>query len=58
MNGQQEQSLLQQEIKVVNVGLELFAHALEEQEVEVVHVAWQPPADGDPQMMELLDKLL
>ena len=58
MNEQQVQSLLQQEIKVVNVGLELFAHSLEEQEVEVVHVAWQPPADGDPQMMALLDKLL
>jgi len=26
--------------------------------VEVVHVNWAPPAGGDPDLIELLDKLL
>ena len=42
----------------VNLGLREFAESLREQEVEVLHVEWSPPAEGDQDMMELLDKLL
>jgi len=59
MKTQPKQALLQQpEIKVINIGLELFTEALQEQEVKVVHVAWQPPADGDPELMAMLEQLL
>jgi len=51
-------SLLQEEIKVVNIGLELFAAALRTQHVEVVQVDWRPPADGDPELLDILDQLL
>ena len=53
-----QESLLQQEIKVVNVGLELFADALRDQEAEVAHVEWHPPADGDAELMAMLDQVL
>ena len=42
----------------VNLGLREFAESLQEQEVEVLHVEWSPPAEGDEDMIELLDKLL
>lgn len=43
---------------VINIGLELFAAALERQGVPVAQVAWAPPAKGDPELMSLLDDLL
>lgn len=50
--------LLQQPIVVINLGLKKFSESLEEQQVEVVQVDWVPPAGGDQEMMNLLDKLL
>ena len=44
--------------KVVNVGLADFAASLRGQGVTVAQVDWRPPAGGDPEMIELLDKLL
>jgi len=55
---QQKAELLQHEVKVINIGLELFAQSLRQQEVEVVHVAWKPPAEGDPELVKILEKLL
>src|SRR5262249_30553135 len=43
--------------RVISLGLDLFAHALERLGVPVVHLAWSPPANADPQMVELLDRL-
>ncbi len=50
--------LLHKPIVVINLGLQKFAESLEEQEVRVVQVDWVPPAGGDKEMMDLLDKLL
>ena len=50
--------LLQDPLVVINLGLCSFAQHLEEQEVEIVHVDWVPPAGGDQEVMELLDRLL
>jgi hypothetical protein len=44
-------------LQVINVGLELFAHALTALKVPVVHVDWRPPASGDPRLAELLARL-
>ena len=49
--------LLDGEISVVNVGLESFALTLEERGVPVVHVAWVPPAGGDPRRAARLAEL-
>ena len=50
--------LLREELVVVNIGLELFARSLAEQGAQVAHVAWEPPAQGDPELMGILDELL
>lgn len=50
--------LLREPLIVINVGLKKFAQSLEEQDVEVVQVDWTPPAGGDQEMIDLLDKLL
>jgi hypothetical protein len=45
-------------IVAINVGLGMFAESLRAQGVQVVQVDWVPPAGGDPQLIDLLDKLL
>ena len=52
------QDLLRSGIKPVNIGVKDFAASLNAQGIEVVHVDWRPPAEGDREMMGLLDKLL
>lgn len=49
--------LLAGPVRVVNVGLELFADALRAQGIEVISVDWQPPAGGKQHLIDLLDKL-
>ena len=44
-------------IVVINIGLELFADTLKDQDVDVINVDWRPPAGGDKKMAELLKKL-
>jgi hypothetical protein len=51
-------TLLQQPLVVINLGLTKFAKSLEEQQVEVLQVDWIPPAGGDKEMIDLLDQLL
>ena len=42
----------------INIGVYDFADSLRIQGVEVVHVNWAPPAGGETDLIELLDKLL
>jgi hypothetical protein len=49
--------LLEEPLKVVNIGLQGFAQELERRGVGVVHVDWVPPAGGDPDLADLLAKL-
>ena len=44
-------------IAVINIGLELFADTLKDQDIDVINVDWRPPAGGDKKMAELLNKL-
>lgn len=44
-------------LRVINIGLELFAEELRVQGVEVVHVDWRPPAGGDVRLVALLARL-
>jgi hypothetical protein len=50
-------ALLSGELRVINLGLERFAMDLEGHGVTVLHVAWQPPAGGDPRLAALLASL-
>ena len=49
--------LLQSEVRVINIGLQSFAHDLEARKTAVVHVDWSPPAVRDPRLASLLSKL-
>ncbi|MCH7476738.1 MAG: fdrA domain protein [SAR324 cluster bacterium] len=49
--------LLNNPIRVVNLGLKSFARDLKERGVQVVHVAWRPPAGADSNLAKLLSKL-
>jgi hypothetical protein len=41
-------------LRVVNLGLELFAETLAADGVTVTHVDWRPPAGGDLRLAALL----
>lgn len=51
-------SLFDSPLKIINIGLLNFAESIHEQDVEVVHIYWEPPAGGDEEMISLLDELL
>ena len=50
--------LLKNGPRVVNIGLKSFFESCETQGIKVAHIAWQPPAQGDIDLIKLLDKLL
>ncbi len=50
--------LLREKPVFVNVGVRDFAEALKAQGADVVRVDWKPPAGGDPELADLLDRLL
>jgi FdrA protein len=50
--------LLEQGPKAINIGVQDFADSLKAQGAEVIQVNWVPPAGGDAEMIELLDRLL
>jgi hypothetical protein len=49
--------LLGRPLRVINLGLEVFAQDLEAAGVTVLHVDWQPPAGeaGSAELLALLD---
>jgi hypothetical protein len=49
--------LLRTPPRVISMGLDLFALALDRLAVPVVHLAWAPPAGGDPRLAALLERL-
>lgn len=50
--------LITESLVAINVGIQDFGSALEEQGIQVVYVDWSPPAGGDQGMIDLLDQLL
>ena len=57
MTSSQTKKLLEEPLRVINVGLESFKQELEAQQTEVIQVEWAPPAGGDPALATLLSKL-
>ena len=43
---------------VINLGVQDFAESLHTQGAPTIHVEWSPPAGGDRELMDLLDKLV
>jgi hypothetical protein len=56
-SGSGSADILNQQIKVVNVGLDTFKDALVAQNVEVVQVDWEVPANGDEKVLNILKKM-
>jgi hypothetical protein len=52
-----KENLFSKKLKVINIGIEMFSDDLKTQEVDVLHVDWEPPAGGDLDLLKLLDKL-
>lgn len=50
----QPKRVLGEPLRVINIGLEGFAHDLAAAGVEVVHVDWRPPTGGDPRLAAIL----
>ncbi|HEU4367872.1 MAG TPA: fdrA domain protein [Methylomirabilota bacterium] len=50
------ETLLARPLRMINLGLEVFAREMEAAGAEVVHVDWRPPA-GSPDMAALLARL-
>lgn len=49
--------LFEEDLTVVNLGLESFAENLNNEGVRTVQVQWKPPAGGNMEIAELLDKV-
>ena len=50
--------LLSSELKVINIGLEIFKEALEAQNVRVAQVSWQMPIKLEKEYEDILSKIL
>ena len=48
--------LFQQELTVLNIGAPNFKTDLEHQGISVHQIQWMPPADGDLELIELMDE--
>jgi len=49
--------LFQEELKIINMGLQSFNEDLKKQNIKTVQVDWKPPARGNKKILSLLDKL-
>lgn len=50
--------LLTSELKVINIGLELFRDALQAQGVDVAQVSWEMPVELEKEYEDILSKIL
>jgi len=50
--------LFESQLKVINIGLEIFKDALEAQGVPVVQVAWEKPVRLEKEYEDILSKIL
>ncbi len=55
--GRVSSDIIGQEIRVINIGLDIFKEALEAQDVKVVQVDWEVPAKGDEKVINVLKKM-
>jgi len=50
--------LFTSELRVINIGLEIFKDALEAQGVKVAQVTWQKPPKREKEYEDILSKIL
>ncbi len=50
--------LFKSELKVINIGIEIFYNALLDQGIKAVHITWQPPPKLEKEYRDILSKIL
>jgi len=50
-------TLFEQELRIINMGLVTFADNLKDQNTKVLQMDWRPPAGGNEKLIALLQKL-
>jgi hypothetical protein len=50
-------SPIQQQVRVINMGIDSFSEDLRKAEVPVIQMDWRPPAGGNRKLIALLDSL-
>jgi FdrA protein len=50
-------ALFNEELVVINMGLDAFGDNLKKEQVKVLSMNWRPPAGGNKKLMSLLEKL-
>ena len=50
-------NILEDKLRVVNIGLEVFAEELRSEEIPVVQMDWRPPTGGNTRLSALLAEL-
>lgn len=50
-------NVFREPLRVINIGLEVFAEDLLREGVEVLQVDWRPPSGGDARLADLLAAL-
>ena len=53
----EDRGLFDEPLRVINIGLEIFAEELRGAGVEVVQLDWRPPSGGNPHLAALLASL-
>jgi len=49
--------LIPNNLRVINIGLQIFYESLTEQKIEVIHVNWEPKPKLDKETEDILDKI-
>ena len=52
-----QKSMIPDQLRVINIGLEVFAENLRADGIDVVHVDWRPPTGGDSKLAAILSAL-
>jgi len=53
----QRMTVFTEPLRVINIGIEMFAEDLKLAGVEVVQLDWRPPTSGNPRLATLLARL-
>ena len=54
---EQKEKLFEQDLQIINIGLERFREAVIYQGKQAIQVEWRPPAGGNPRLQEILENL-
>ena len=57
MDAKKINKLFEEELVVINMGLDAFGDNLKKEQVKVLSMNWKPPAGGNKKLISLLEKL-